>query len=105
MGLLVGQLLELARTENIVPHMEHVDFSHLVDGEILPFESVAFEKGLVLSSNVTSGIVVEGNSVQLKQLVSILLDNAIRHSKGRKCGLFESELDRRAWVCIAFCCK
>ena len=25
---------------------------------------------------------VEGNSVQLKQLVSILLDNAIRHSKG-----------------------
>lgn len=82
MGLLVEQLLELARTENIVPHMEHVDFSHLVDGETLPFESVAFEEGLVLSSNITGGIVVEGNSVQLKQLVSILLDNAIRHSKG-----------------------
>lgn len=80
MGMLVIQLLELARTENIVPQMEHLDFSRLVDGETLPFESVAFEKGLVLNSSISSGIMVEGNSAQLKQLVSILLDNAIRHS-------------------------
>lgn len=81
MGILVGQLLDLARTENVVSQMEHIDLSHLVAGETLPFESVAFEKGLVLSSNIASGIVVEGNSTQLKQLTSILLDNAIRHSK------------------------
>ena len=81
MGLLVGQLLDLARTENITPQMEHIDLSRLVAGETLPFESVAFEKGLVLNSNITSGITVEGNSTQLKQLTSILLDNAIRHSK------------------------
>lgn len=29
MGLLVSQLLELARTENVVPKMEHIDFSYL----------------------------------------------------------------------------
>ena len=81
MGLLVGQLLDLARTENITPQMEHIDLSRLVAGEMLPFESVAFEKGLVLNSNITNGIAVEGNSTQLKQLTSILLDNAIRHSK------------------------
>lgn len=81
MGLLVGQLLDLARTENVTPQMEHIDFSRLVAGEMLPFESVAFEKGLVLNSNITGGIAVEGNSTQLKQLTSILLDNAIRHSK------------------------
>jgi len=81
MGLLVGQLLDLARTENVTPQMELVDFSRLVAGEMLPFESVAFEKGLVLNSNITNGITVEGNSTQLKQLTSILLDNAIRHSK------------------------
>ena len=61
--------------------MELIDFSRLVAGEALPFESVAFEKGLVLNSNITNGITVEGNSTQLKQLTSILLDNAIRHSK------------------------
>ena len=83
MGILVGQLLDLARTENVTPRMEHIDFSRLVAGEMLPFESVAFEKGLALSSSIANGIAMEGNSAQLKQLVSILLDNAIRHSKGR----------------------
>ena len=81
MGMLVGQLLDLARTENVTPQMEHIDFSRLVAGEALPFESVAFEKGLVLNSNIINGIGIEGNSTQLKQIVSILLDNAIRHSK------------------------
>ena len=81
MGMLVGQLLQLARTENVTPPMEHLDFSRLVAGESLPFESVAFEKGLALSNNIAGDIWVEGNITQLKQVVSILLDNAIRHSK------------------------
>lgn len=81
MGMLVGQLLDLARTENVTPQMEHIDLSRLVAGEALPFEGVAFEKGLVLNSNITNGIGVEGNGTQLKQIVSILIDNAIRHSK------------------------
>lgn len=81
MGMLVGQLLELTRVENMKPQMEHVDFSHLTAGEALPFESVAFEKGLALNSNIETGICVEGNITELRQLVSILLDNAIRHSK------------------------
>ena len=80
MGILVRQLLELARTENITPLMEQIDFSHLVQGEALPFESVAFEKGLNLLCHTEKDILIEGNSSQLKQLVSILLDNAIRHS-------------------------
>lgn len=80
MGILVGQLLELARTENVKSQMEQINFSRLVDGEVLPFESVAFEKGMLLSSDIEDGISVEGNSTQLKQLVSILLDNAIGHS-------------------------
>lgn len=80
MGILVGQLLDLARTENVTPKTEHIDLSRLVAGEVLPFESVAFEKGLVLNSDIANGICAEGNSTQLKQLVSILLDNAVRHS-------------------------
>ena len=82
MGVLVGQLLDLARTENVTPQMEHIDFSRLVAGESLPFESVAFEKGLNLNTNIANDISLVGNSTQLKQIVSILIDNAIRHSKG-----------------------
>lgn len=81
MGMLVGQLLDLARTENVTPQMEYIDFSRLVAGETLPFESVAFEKGLNLHADIANDIGVIGNSTQLKQIVSILLDNAIRHSK------------------------
>lgn len=84
MGKLVEQLLELARTESVTVQTEHLDFSRLVGGEALPFESVAFEKGLLLDYDIENSLIVDGNSVQLKQLVSILLDNAIRHGSGGK---------------------
>lgn len=84
MGVLISQLLELSRMENVAPSMEPIDFTHLVNGEALPFESVAFENGLTLCCDTAENITVEGNSVQLKQLVSILLDNAIRHGRGGK---------------------
>lgn len=84
MGVLVEQLLELARTEDVMPKMEDIDLSRLVIGEALPFESVAFEKGLTLKVDVENGLRVKGCSPQLKQLVSILLDNGIRHSFGGK---------------------
>lgn len=81
MGVLVTQLLELARTENVTLKTECIDLSRLVAGEALAFESVAFENGLLLSSNIANGISVNGNSAQLRQIVAILLDNAISHSK------------------------
>ncbi len=81
MGMLVRQLLELARTENVLPIMDRIDFSRLVNGEALPFESVAYERGFMLNCNIVNDIAIEGNATQLKQLVSILIDNAIRHSK------------------------
>lgn len=82
MGKLIGQLLELARTENVAPQMEKIDFSHLVKGEVLPFESVAFESGLQLVSEIKEHICVSGDATQLKQLVAILTDNAICHGTG-----------------------
>ena len=90
MGVLVGQLLELARSENVTPNMERVNFSRLCNGEALPFESVAYEKGISIINNISDGIYIEGNSAQLKQLVSILIDNALRHSDGKEIylGLF-----------------
>lgn len=80
MGALVTQLLDLTRTENTSPQMETVDFSRLARGEALPFESVAFEKGMTLNFDIKDNIKVCGNTTQLKQIISILLDNAIRHA-------------------------
>lgn len=81
MGALVTQLLELARTENVAPEMAAVDLGRIVMGETLPFETVIFESGLKLQSDVAENLCIVGNAAQLGQLVSILLDNAIRHSR------------------------
>lgn len=80
MGFLITQLLDLARTENVTPQMEIIDLSRLVSGEVLPFEIVAFEKGLEIKTDIKENIKVTGNTTQLKQLVSILIDNAIKHN-------------------------
>ena len=84
MGTLVTQLLDLSHAENAQVVMELVNFSRLAEGEALPFESMAFEAGLEIVTDIEEGVEVEGNRSQLGQLVSILLDNAIRHSKGGK---------------------
>ena len=81
MGNLVGQLLELARTESVKPQMEYLDLSRLVAGGALPFESIAFDNGLALNLQIADGVTVRGNGTQLGQLVSILVDNAIEHSQ------------------------
>ena len=81
MGVLVGQLLELARTEDVAVLMEPVDMGRLVCGETLPFESIAYEKGCMLCCDVEGFFLVKGNSAQLKQLTAILLDNAVRHCR------------------------
>ncbi|MCC8073180.1 MAG: HAMP domain-containing histidine kinase [Clostridiales bacterium] len=80
MGILVGQLLELARTENVAVDFETVDLSRLVNGEALTLESVAFEKEIKLNTDIDDSLYVFGNTTQLKQLVTILIDNALQHS-------------------------
>ena len=82
MSALVGQLLLLSRAENEALPKEAVDLSALVGGEALPFESYAFEKGFEIVSEITPDLTVTGNPMQLRQLVSILLDNAVAHGTG-----------------------
>lgn len=83
MSILIKQLMTLAKTDKNELKLEKVDFSHIVIGEILPFESIAFDKGIEIDyDKVEDEICVNGNSSQLSQLVSILIDNAIEHSTG-----------------------
>ncbi len=82
MGDLVRQLLNLSRAENAETPMETVELSRVVTGEVLAFESFAFDQGKTIQSGIDEGICVTGNQAQLTQLTSILLDNAVRHGTG-----------------------
>ena len=82
MSELVKQLLMLSKAENKDIPKQTLDLSKLTDGEVLPFESLAFEKGKQINSDIEPGMYVKGNPNQLRQLVSILLDNALSHGTG-----------------------
>lgn len=94
MKKLVEDLLFLARSdaENKLGEVKRLNFSDLVWSSLLPFESVAFEQGITLDSNIASDIWVEGNEGQLTQLVAILLDNACKYAE--EGGRVLLELDR-----------
>ena len=46
----------------------------------MPFDSTAFERGLLLESDIEQDIHLEGDPNQLGQLVATLLDNAVSHA-------------------------
>lgn len=80
MGELVKQLLELSHAEKKETEKERIDFSRIVNGELLAFESLAFDLGKTMIGDIEEGIFLLGDRIQFTRLVSILLDNAIRHS-------------------------
>jgi len=82
MGNLVKHLLDLSRAEGAESMKEQLDISRIADEEMLVFESLAFDQGRTIEGEIEEGIRIMGNRAQIQQLVSILLDNAIRHSKG-----------------------
>lgn len=101
MSLLIKQLMTLTKTDKNEIKLEKVDFSHIVIGEILPFESIAFEKGIEIDyDKVEDEITVNGNTSQLSQLVSILIDNAVEHSTGGDIEVKLSEAHNKAVLTV-----
>lgn len=85
---LVGDLLTLARMDEeeaaaqsgaARPALEEVDLSDVIEGEVLQFESVAFERGVKLGSQVEPGIKLRGNEQRLRRLAGTLIDNACKY--------------------------
>mgnify|MGYP002769258358 FL=1 len=88
MQSLVGDLLALAKMDEeeaaaqsgaARPAFEEVDLSDVLEGEVLQFESVAFERGVKLESQVEPGIELRGNEQRLRRLAGTLIDNACKY--------------------------
>ena len=79
---LVESLLELARVDNGSAKMvfDNVDLSGLISNAVLPFEPLYFERGLALNCLIEPGIGLRGSASHLRQVVEILLDNAMKYS-------------------------
>lgn len=84
MNSLIERLLTLARLEEKATR-EYREFSisAAVEEMSLTYESVAYEKDIDYRYDVMENVKGYGSEEEFKQLVAILLDNAIKHS-GRK---------------------
>lgn len=80
MKKLVEDMLFLARNDAGVQMVySRVNFSDVVWSAVLPFESVAFEQGLQLDSDIAEDLTVMADEGKLRELVRILLDNACKY--------------------------
>lgn len=80
---LTESLLDLSRLESWQDRgsqLEKVALSALIEHECLYFEPLFFEKGKSLGYTVEKGLYTLGNENKLKELLSILLENALKYS-------------------------
>ena len=83
MNKLVTDLLDLNNLENNQKTIkkEEVNLSKLVESSLLPYESLFFEHNLKFSYDIKPDIKYIVNDEKIKELISILIDNAIKYSK------------------------
>lgn len=82
MAKLTNDLLYLTEMDDSRTGMIHApfDISEAVENIILTMEAVIFEKNVALEYNIEPNLSVTGNSEQIKQVVMILLDNAVKYT-------------------------
>lgn len=83
---LVEEMLTLARAD----HMAHtsvyaeVSLSDIATDSSLLFEPVAFEAGKTLESAIAENVAVCGDADKLRQILAVLLDNAIKYGQANR---------------------
>ncbi|MGT2679847.1 sensor histidine kinase [Streptococcus ratti] len=79
---LVQNLLGLSKLDETeqIANFIRIDLSKICEEMVLSYESLAYEEGKLIEAQITDGVWILGEESQLKQLITILLDNAIQYS-------------------------
>ena len=82
MSKLVKDLLDLAKLEDSKEiKLKKENLSNIVESTILTFESLFYEKNIKLEYDIDKSIYFNCNQDLIKELLGILIDNAINHTK------------------------
>ncbi len=82
---LISDLLTLAKgdTQEIIGDSnqikENIDFSEMVERDLLQFEAIAFEGGVEIEESIDSDLRIKGDPDKIDRVVNILLDNAFKY--------------------------
>ena len=104
MRSLVEEMLTLARADNMVRTavLTEVSLSDIAADCALAFEPVAFESGKSLDYTLAESVAVLGDGEKLRQLISVLLDNAIKYgADGGTITLALEKTDRQAKLTVS----
>ena len=77
-SLLVERLLEVARLDRTKVDLELVDLTSLVAAVASQQAEACREHGLVLTTSLAEGVTAEGDALLVRQLVSNLVENAVK---------------------------
>lgn len=82
MNLLISKLLSLAKSEQRKKvRLVNNNLTKIVELSLLTFEERAYEKNIKFNYDIEDNIFMLMDEDSIKELVEILLDNAIKHSK------------------------
>ena len=86
MNNLINELLLLAKIENVdnVKEYKQLNLSKEVEIILSMFESMAYEKQVIIKSKINENITMNGNKEDIEHIVSTLTDNAIKHTEAQK---------------------
>ncbi len=82
MNKLITNLLDLSKLESGVTKENFKDenLSKIVNKVALTFESIAYENNLNIKTDIDPDIIFKCNKDEIEKLISIIIDNAIKHS-------------------------
>ena len=82
MNKLITSLLDLSKLDSGVTKesFKEENISKIVEKISLTFESIAFEEEIKIITNIQDNITFKCNKDEIERLISIILDNAIKHS-------------------------
>ena len=82
MNNLIKNLLDLSKLENGISSSTYKDenISKIVEKISSTFEGVAYENNIKIKTNIEENIILRCSKDEIEKLISIILDNAIKHS-------------------------
>lgn len=103
MNNLVSDLLAIARNDNDAEklNLQNFDLSSSLKQAVRNMQTVADKKHIEIQDDVLDGIVCHGDEQKIKQLILILVDNAVKYTQEYGCVKVSAKVLKNKKICFS----